>query len=190
LAIECESKAPFPDRYRTFVNNKLGETYEEKGTEVDPTGLMERRESYAASPLPESVCVLTGRGRQDGRRNRSWGWDREENQIEYIVVLVTRQHRSCVVDERCWRHTSVGRSFAFSMLWTRAAACPVGLRFCCDAMPADLPSRVPARTPIIRRPMLAFVLALGRSASMIAADPGRPVTVTSQRAWGRSTSTV
>jgi phage terminase large subunit GpA-like protein len=40
-----------------FVNQVLGESWEIRGGKVDPVGLMERKEKYAAE-VPQGVCVL------------------------------------------------------------------------------------------------------------------------------------
>ncbi len=53
-----ESK-PFPDRLKTWVNTTLAETWEESGETVDATGLLSRREHYAADPVPAWVLLIT-----------------------------------------------------------------------------------------------------------------------------------
>lgn len=47
-----------PETLKTFVNTSLGETWEEEGETVDSTGLLARREEYAAQ-VPKDALVLT-----------------------------------------------------------------------------------------------------------------------------------
>ena len=47
-----------PETLQTWVNTSLGETWEDEGETVENTGLMVRREEYAA-PVPAGAVVLT-----------------------------------------------------------------------------------------------------------------------------------
>jgi phage terminase large subunit GpA-like protein len=46
-----------PPRFKTWINTVLGETWEDRGSRVDPTTLMERAERYA-NDVPTGVGVL------------------------------------------------------------------------------------------------------------------------------------
>lgn len=89
LAREFEAKKT-TERRRTFVNLKLGETYEQKGEQIDPTGLIARRENYDPSPLPEGVCVITAAGDVQGDRVEleilGWGVGEQNWSLDYRVV--------------------------------------------------------------------------------------------------------
>lgn len=47
-----------PETLKTFINTSLGETWEDKGEEVDGDEIYRRREHYETD-IPEQVCVLT-----------------------------------------------------------------------------------------------------------------------------------
>lgn len=70
----------------TFVNTVLGETWEDRGEQVDDVGLLARREIYYAD-VPEGVAIVTiGVDTQDNRLCYSvfgWGAGRECWALEY-----------------------------------------------------------------------------------------------------------
>lgn len=74
---------------QTFVNVSLAETWEEKGEQVDSTGLMERAERYAA-PVPSGGLVLTsGVDMQQDRlevETVAWGLGEESWSVDYKVL--------------------------------------------------------------------------------------------------------
>jgi len=74
---------------QTFVNVSLAETWEEEGDQADPTGLMERAESYPA-PVPQGAAVLTaGIDMQQDRLEVEvvgWGLGEESWSIDYRVL--------------------------------------------------------------------------------------------------------
>jgi len=67
---------------RVFVNTSLGETFEESGEGVEPTGLFARREPYAAE-VPAGVCVLVA------------GADVQDDRLEVTVY-------GFGIGEECW----------------------------------------------------------------------------------------
>lgn len=78
-----------PERLKTFVNTQLAETWEERGTAVDASGLMSRRELYAAE-IPDGVALLTaGVDVQDDRLEIEvvgWGRDEESWSVAYEIL--------------------------------------------------------------------------------------------------------
>lgn len=78
-----------PDTLKTFINTSLGETWEEKGEEVDHTGLLERRENYDHNSLPDDILLITAAvDVQDDRLealSQGWGVDRERWNVEKAV---------------------------------------------------------------------------------------------------------
>jgi phage terminase large subunit GpA-like protein len=74
---------------QTFVNVSLAETWQEKGEQVDSTGLMERAERYAA-PVPTGGLVLTsGVDMQQDRlevETVAWGLGEESWSVDYKVL--------------------------------------------------------------------------------------------------------
>jgi len=75
-------------RLKTFVNTFLGETWEERGDQVDDYAISKRKESYPA--MPEEVVLLTaGVDVQDDRLEVEivgWGAGEESWQIDYHII--------------------------------------------------------------------------------------------------------
>jgi phage terminase large subunit GpA-like protein len=69
-----------PETLQAWINTSLGETWEDRGETVEPTGLLTRRESYTSNSLPSGVLLLTlGTDVQDDRLEATvWGWGRDE----------------------------------------------------------------------------------------------------------------
>lgn len=90
LAAKFDSSRKAPEKLKAFVNNNLAETWKERADEVDPAGLLSRREPYEAEPLPEGVVLLTaGIDVQDDRLEVEvvgWGRDEENWSIDYVVI--------------------------------------------------------------------------------------------------------
>jgi len=64
---------------RVFVNTSLGETFEESGERVDGTGLMARREQYAAQVPAGALVLVAGVDVQDDRLEATvWGYGRDD----------------------------------------------------------------------------------------------------------------
>jgi phage terminase large subunit GpA-like protein len=78
-----------PEQLKAFVNLTLGETWEERGEQIDEGSLLARRESYGPE-LPAGVCVLTaGIDVQDDRLEVEFvGWGKAEESwgLEYRVI--------------------------------------------------------------------------------------------------------
>ena len=78
-----------PGRLKVFINTSLGETWEEKGDQPDPTNLYSRREKYPAA-VPEGGLVLTaGVDTQDDRLECeviAWGEGFESWGIDFFTI--------------------------------------------------------------------------------------------------------
>lgn len=79
------------NKYRTFVNTVLGETFKIKGDAPDSENLYNRRESYEIGTIPEGVYFLTMGVDIQGDRIEGevvgWGRGRETWSIEYFVFV-------------------------------------------------------------------------------------------------------
>jgi len=73
LAAEFVSAHDKPDELRTFVNTRLGETFEDRALKIDVHGLSQRLEAYGAE-VPDGVGVLVG------------GVDTQDDRLELVVV--------------------------------------------------------------------------------------------------------
>ena len=80
MAVAFVRAKRFPETLQTWINTSLGETFEERGEEVQAVGLAQRREPYTANSIPQGVLMLTaGVDVQDDRLEASvWGWGRDE----------------------------------------------------------------------------------------------------------------
>jgi phage terminase large subunit GpA-like protein len=69
-----------PNTLQSFINERLGETWEDKAMTVRPEGLLQRREPYSSEPVPADVAMLTiGVDTQDDRLEGTLlGWGRDE----------------------------------------------------------------------------------------------------------------
>tara|TARA_R110002020_G_scaffold98979_6_gene235247 strand:- start:3381 stop:5162 length:1782 start_codon:yes stop_codon:yes gene_type:complete len=78
-----------PETLKTWVNTSLGETWEDKGDEVDHTGLMERCEAYDEDSLPDDIAVITASVDTQGDRleflSQGWGVESERWNIEHKI---------------------------------------------------------------------------------------------------------
>lgn len=74
---------------QSFINVSAAETFEEKGEQADPTGLMARAEQYAA-PVPAGGLVLTaGVDMQSDRLEVeivAWGHGEESWSVDHVVI--------------------------------------------------------------------------------------------------------
>lgn len=77
LAQEWIDAQDDPEALRTFINLRLGETFEEKGETVSPSALMERREMSDTTELHKDVAILTCAADVQGNRIeaiiKGWG---------------------------------------------------------------------------------------------------------------------
>ena len=73
------AKKGLPETLQSFVNESLGETWEDRGEALDTAGLASRREAYTPASLPSGVLLLTrGTDVQDDRLESTlWGWGRD-----------------------------------------------------------------------------------------------------------------
>ena len=80
MAVAFVRAKRFPETLQTWINTSLGETFEERGEEVEAVGLAQRREAYTVNSIPQAVLMLTaGVDVQDDRLEVSvWGWGRDE----------------------------------------------------------------------------------------------------------------
>jgi len=90
MARDFLDKKAFPETLQQWINEALGETWEDSGEKLEPIGLMERRESYTAVSIPAGVQLLTvGTDVQDDRLEiflYGWGVDEEAWRIEHKVL--------------------------------------------------------------------------------------------------------
>jgi len=79
------------NKYRTFVNTVLGETFKIKGDAPDSENLYNRREEYPIGTIPKGVYFLTMGVDIQGDRIEGevvgWGRGRETWSIEYFVFV-------------------------------------------------------------------------------------------------------
>jgi phage terminase large subunit GpA-like protein len=78
-----------PETLKTFINTSLGETWEDQGETIDNTGLMARREEYAA-PVPDGGLILTAGIDVQGDRIEmevvAWSEEEESWNIDYVAL--------------------------------------------------------------------------------------------------------
>ncbi|MDQ0114369.1 phage terminase large subunit family protein [Paenibacillus harenae] len=84
-----EAKRGGPETLKAWVNTSLGETWEEKGEQLDEDILLKRREMYHAD-VPDGVKILTAAvDTQDNRFEidvMGWGAGHESWRIQYRVI--------------------------------------------------------------------------------------------------------
>ncbi|HUG36664.1 MAG TPA: phage terminase large subunit family protein [Candidatus Limnocylindrales bacterium] len=90
LASDFLEAKKLPETLQAFVNLKLGELWEERLAEIDPTGLRARAEDYPADPVPAGVGIITcGVDVQDDRLELEvvgWGRGGESWSLDYRVL--------------------------------------------------------------------------------------------------------
>ena len=97
-----------PGALKAFVNLTLGETWEERGEQIDEGSLLARRESYGPE-LPAGVCVVTaGVDVQDDRLEVEfvgWGIGEESggSSIASSAAIPRPAHRGATSTSFCWR---------------------------------------------------------------------------------------
>jgi len=78
-----------PETLKTWTNTSLGEVWEEKGEEVDHSGLMDRKEPYDANSLPDGILFITAAADVQQDRvealSQGWGEAHEHWDIEHKV---------------------------------------------------------------------------------------------------------
>lgn len=79
-----------PLELQVFINTRLGETWDESTSSLDPDSVVARREEYAADPLPAGVLVITaGVDVQADRLEAEivgWGVGEESWSLEYLRI--------------------------------------------------------------------------------------------------------
>lgn len=80
MAAAFEEAKKLPETLQSFINERLGETWEDTASSVEPTGLKSRAEPYGPELLPAGIVLLTlGVDTQDDRLELELvGWGREE----------------------------------------------------------------------------------------------------------------
>jgi phage terminase large subunit GpA-like protein len=90
MAVAFLRAKKFPETLQTWINTALGETWEEKGDTLEPTGLAKNREGYTKASLPAQITLLTvGTDVQDDRLESfvyGWGADEEAWLVEHVVI--------------------------------------------------------------------------------------------------------
>lgn len=90
LAREWIDAQSDPLKLKTFINTVLGESWEEQGESVDPTGLLARCEDYGSELLPDGVAVITcGVDVQHDRVEMEftgWGAGEETWSLDYVTI--------------------------------------------------------------------------------------------------------
>lgn len=79
-----------PELLKVWVNTALGESWEERGKEVEPDTLLGRRESYPAQVPAGGLVITAGIDVQDDRveiEKVAWGLDDESWSIDYNIVM-------------------------------------------------------------------------------------------------------
>ena len=87
LALEWKHAVKSPNTLRTFVNTNLGETWEEHGDHVEPTGLMMRLENY--DELPRQLARTGGVDVQKDRLELTvvdWGAGEEAWTMDHLII--------------------------------------------------------------------------------------------------------
>lgn len=78
-----------PETLQTWVNTALGETWEDRGEQIDESGLLERRENYGPAVPIDAVVLTAGVDIQDDRLEIEvvgWGAGYESWSAEYNVL--------------------------------------------------------------------------------------------------------
>ncbi|KEQ22319.1 phage terminase large subunit family protein [Paenibacillus tyrfis] len=80
-----------PEKLKVFMNTVLGESWEDRGEQMEEDVLLKRREDYGPTELPDGVLLLTaGVDTQDDRLEYEivgWGHGHESWGIEYGVII-------------------------------------------------------------------------------------------------------
>ena len=87
LVLEWKHAVKSPNTLRTFVNTNLGETWEEHGDHVEPTGLMMRLENY--DELPRQLARTGGVDVQKDRLELTvvdWGAGEEAWTMDHVII--------------------------------------------------------------------------------------------------------
>lgn len=91
MAVAFVQAKKFPETLQTWINTSLGETFEERGEQVETVGLAQRREPYTAQSIPQQVLMLTA------------GVDVQDDRLEVTVVGYGRDEEMWVIDHAVLR---------------------------------------------------------------------------------------
>ena len=90
MAIDFYAVRKQPEMLRTWVNTALGKTFDDPGESIEYNELLDRREEYEASNLPEDILVLTcGVDVQSDRLEAQvlgWSFNNECWVVDYKVL--------------------------------------------------------------------------------------------------------
>jgi phage terminase large subunit GpA-like protein len=90
MAVSFVEARPLPETFQQWINESLGETWEEAADKIETSTLSGRVESYTSAGLPPGVLLLTaGTDVQDDRIEiyiYGWGADEECWRVEHIVL--------------------------------------------------------------------------------------------------------
>lgn len=95
LASEWQDAIKSPGTLRTFINTNLGEAWQELGDQVEPTGLIARREDY--SELQKQPVRTAGVDVQKDRIEATivdWGENEESWAMDHIIIPGDTAHPS------------------------------------------------------------------------------------------------
>jgi len=91
MAVAFVEAKRFPETLQTWINTALGETFEERGEEVESVGLAARREQYDTTTIPSGVLMLTA------------GVDVQDDRLEATVVGYGRDEETWVIEHHVLR---------------------------------------------------------------------------------------
>lgn len=91
MAVAFVEAKRFPETLQTWINTALGETFEERGEEVESVGLAARREQYDSTTIPAGVLMLTA------------GVDVQDDRLEATVVGYGRDEETWVIEHHVLR---------------------------------------------------------------------------------------
>jgi len=86
MAVAFIQAKRFPETLQTWINTALGETYEERGEQVETVGLAQRREPYTAQSIPQQVLMLTA------------GVDVQDDRLEITIVGFGKEEETWIVE--------------------------------------------------------------------------------------------
>lgn len=86
MAVAFLQAKKFPETLQTWINTSLGETYEERGEQVESVGLAQRREPYTAQTIPQGVLMLTA------------GVDVQDDRLEVTIVGFGKDEETWVIE--------------------------------------------------------------------------------------------
>lgn len=86
MAVAFVQAKKLPETLQTWINTSLGETFEERGEQVEAVGLAGRRENYTAQSIPQQTLLLTA------------GVDVQDDRLEVTVVGYGRDEEMWIVE--------------------------------------------------------------------------------------------